>query len=205
MEQRGKDWYVAVRLLKKTQGRDIVAYELFTRFGFSPEQIPHILKLLDTESGKSVSSGTHRVIRHRDFLVVTLAEPAQADIILVNEIPSIVRTQEGSFSFSWTEPGAMVTDDPFIALLDAQDIRLPMLLRTRREGDYFYPLGMGGKKKKLKRLLIDLKVPVHEKDRIRILECDKKILWVAGKRIDERYKLRPSTKRILKVVFVPTS
>jgi len=203
MERRGQDWYVPVRLLIKTEGLQTIAHELFTPFGYSPEQVPHILRLLDSESGRSVSSATHRVIRHRDFLVVTAVEPANADLILIDEIPASVHTPEGSFIFSWAKPGDKPSDDAAIALLDSQDIRLPMVLRTRREGDYFYPIGMGGKKKKLKRLLIDLKVPVHEKDRIRILECDKKIMWIAGKRMDERFKVGPSTKRILKVVFQP--
>jgi tRNA(Ile)-lysidine synthase len=88
-------------------------------------------------------------------------------------------------------------------MLDAKGISLPLVLRTRKEGDYFYPLGMDMKKKKLKRFLVDIKVPIHEKDRIRILESDKRILWIAGKRIDERFKIHPSTQKILKVVFEP--
>jgi tRNA(Ile)-lysidine synthase len=204
LERRGQDWYIPLKLLEKTPGPATVAWELFTPFGFSAEQIPLILGLAGSESGRAIASPAHRVIRHRDFLVVTAIAPASADLVLVEEIPGAVNTEGGSFSFSWELPMAALPDDPNVACLHGDEIALPLVLRTRREGDYFYPLGMGGKKKKLKRFLIDIKLPLPEKDRIRILECDKKILWIAGKRIDERFKVRPATKRVLKVVFQPS-
>lgn len=203
MQQRGRDWYIPVKLLKKSDGLNAIAYELFTPFGFSPEQIPHILRLLHSESGRSVDAPAHRVIRHRDFLVITSKEEQAADILFIEEVPKTVHTAEGEFIFSWTSASGQINSDADTALLHGDDIILPLILRTRREGDYFYPLGMGGKKKKLKRFLIDIKAPIHEKDRIRILEWDRKILWIAGKRIDERFIVRQDTKRILKVVFQP--
>lgn len=202
-ELRGKDWYVPVRLLAKEEARATIAYELFRPFRFSGEQIPLILSLLDGESGKQVFSDSHRIIRHRDFLVITSSAETEANLILIESIPAVVHTAEGSFHFSWTEVGAAIPDDPNIAMIDGDDLSLPLVLRTRKEGDYFYPLGMGMKKKKLKRFLVDIKTPLHEKDRIRILESDKRILWIAGKRIDERFKVRASTTRILKVVLQP--
>ncbi len=203
MEQRGRDQYVPIRLLRKQEGLSALAFELFTPFGFSPDQVQQILRLMDSDSGKGVHSVTHRVIRHRDFLVVSAQVPLEADLVVIDELPAKVETADGAFELSWDDPGGAISTDPDVALLDADEIGLPLLLRTRREGDYFYPLGMGGKKKKLKRFLIDAKVPVHQKDRIRILEWDRKILWIAGMRIDERFKLRPGTKRVLKVVFLP--
>ena len=199
--QHGKDWYVPVKLLAKTSQLHTIAYELFTPFQFSPEQLSYILQLMHSESGRSIASATHRIIRHRDFLVITAHAPAAADLILIEELPLRLETADGVFTISWEAPVAEYPDDPNIALLHGDALSLPLVLRTRREGDYFYPLGMGGKKKKLKRFLIDIKMPAHEKDRVRILEWEGKILWIAGKRIDERFKARPSTKRILKIVF----
>jgi tRNA(Ile)-lysidine synthase len=202
-EQRGKDWYIPLRLLLQEAAPDTIAYELFTPFGFSSEQIPQILSLAEAESGKQVLSDTYRVIRHRDFLVVTAIEERDAGLILVTGIPTHIHTAEGSFHFSWADAQAPVSTDANIAMIDGDTLSFPLVLRTRREGDYFYPLGMGMKKKKLKRFLIDIKTPLQEKDRVRILECDKKILWITGKRIDERFKVRPTTERVLKIVFEP--
>jgi tRNA(Ile)-lysidine synthase len=202
-EQRGKDWYVPIRLLQKEEARATVAYELFTPYGFSAEQVPQILALMDGESGRQVMSDTYRVIRHRDFVVITALAEAEANLILIENIPATIHTSEGVFHFSWADKAAAISDDPNTAMLSADQLAFPLVLRTRREGDYFYPLGMDMKKKKLKRFLVDIKVPLHEKDHIRILESDKRIVWIAGKRLDERFKIKATTERILKVVFAP--
>ena len=55
------------------------------------------------------------------------------------------------------------------------------------------------KKKKVSRLLIDQKVALHDKEDIRILECNKRIAWVSGIRIDERFKITTNTEQVLVV------
>jgi tRNA(Ile)-lysidine synthase len=55
------------------------------------------------------------------------------------------------------------------------------------------------KKKKIARFLIDQKLSKTAKEKIRVLEMDQRIIWVAGHRIDNRFCVRPATKRILKI------
>ncbi|MNL39493.1 hypothetical protein D3C87_1617740 [compost metagenome] len=76
-----------------------------------------------------------------------------------------------------------------------------MILRPWREGDYFYPFGMGMKKKKVKKILIDAKIPLHEKEHIWVLEDSKKVVWVCGMRSDERYKVRADAQKILHLSY----
>jgi tRNA(Ile)-lysidine synthase len=89
--------------------------------------------------------------------------------------------------------------DRFTAVLDANKIRMPLTLRNWKPGDAFIPLGMKGKKK-LHDFYIDKKIPRTERDKIPLLVADNgDIVWVVGKRINEKYKVTPITNRILKL------
>jgi tRNA(Ile)-lysidine synthase len=61
-----------------------------------------------------------------------------------------------------------------------------LVIRNRRNGDYFYPIGMEGKKK-LKDYFIDCKIPRDERDKIGIFTIDDEIAWIVGKRRDRRF------------------
>jgi tRNA(Ile)-lysidine synthase len=86
----------------------------------------------------------------------------------------------------------------FIATLNADNINFPLLLRRWEQGDYFYPLGMPHKKK-LSKFFIDQKLSVNDKEKIWVIESNKKIIWIVGKRIDDRFKITDKTKKILSI------
>ena len=88
--------------------------------------------------------------------------------------------------------------DADTAFLDFQRLTLPLRCRTFQPGDSFIPLGMESPKK-LKNLFIDLKIPQAERSRIPLVISGDAICWVAGWRIDERFKIRPDTKKTLKL------
>jgi tRNA(Ile)-lysidine synthase len=81
---------------------------------------------------------------------------------------------------------------------DRMALSFPLVLRNFRPGDHFKPLGMTGTQK-LKKFFIDKKVPKKERARCPILLCRGKIIWVAGYRIDESVRVKPSTRNVLKV------
>jgi len=83
-----------------------------------------------------------------------------------------------------------------VAHLDADKIPDELFVRTRRPGDSFKPFGMM-KDKKLQDFFVDEKVPKRERDRVPIIASDGDIIWIAGFRIDERFKVTEKTKRVL--------
>lgn len=197
IEQRGQDHYIPILKLRHREPLGTICYELLYPFGFTSAQVPHILNLLDSLSGHYVSSATHRVIRNRDFLVVTTLPTDTADLILVDKAPCIIDAGKYSYSFSLQPKPKVISSNTAEAYLDMKTIEFPLVLRKWRVGDYFYPFGMKMKKKKVSRLLVDEKVPIHEKEDIRIVECSKRIAWVSGIRPDERFRVKDSTEQVL--------
>jgi tRNA(Ile)-lysidine synthase len=71
-------------------------------------------------------------------------------------------------------------------------------VRGRRSGDKFHPLGVSGTKK-LQDFFVDEKIPQEERDRVPVVVSEGKIVWVAGLRIDDEFKVAPTTRRVLEL------
>ena len=89
---------------------------------------------------------------------------------------------------------------PWTAFLDADRINYPLVIRNFREGDRFIPFGMSWHRK-LKDFFIELKIPSEARARVPIMTYQNNIIWVCGLRIDDRYKVTPDTRKVLKVTF----
>jgi tRNA(Ile)-lysidine synthase len=113
------------------------------------------------------------------------------DYVFANGMISIKNRDAKNFS---------LMDDDNIVFIDAKNIEYPMILRLWKTGDYFYPLGMK-KKKKISRFLIDKKLSLIEKEKVWVLEMNKKIVWVVGYRIDDRFKITDTTKEMIRLKF----
>jgi tRNA(Ile)-lysidine synthase len=204
VEEKG-EWLVPVEKLRRTEPLRTIIWELFKPFGFTPQQVGDIRSLLDSGSGKYVTSPTHRLLKTRNWLILSplqlpdtgtyLLEDGQGDLPFPYGTLMARKLNKEGFSD--------ITKDHLEACLDAQDIRFPLLLRPWRNGDYFYPLGMR-KKKKLARFLIDLKLSRSEKEKVWVVESDKRIIWVVGHRIDDRFKVGASTNARLLLRVTPS-
>ncbi|MGV3766069.1 MAG: tRNA lysidine(34) synthetase TilS [Chitinophagaceae bacterium] len=195
---------IPVLLLAKQPGLRTITYELLKPYGFSAAQVPEVLRLLDAQSGRQVQSSTHRIIRHRNWLVITEAKLRSEGILVVEEGEEQLLFAEGELSIENKRSPAnwQPQQDASIAHLNSKEIKFPLIVRPWKAGDYFYPLGMK-KKKKISRFLIDLKMPVHQKERVYVLESAGRIAWVIGYRIDERFKIKESTTSLLELRFSP--
>lgn len=199
VELRGRDLYLPVKKWMKLPFAETLFYELLREYNFSASQASEAVTLMQASSGKHIASATHRMIRDRDFLIVTTASVQQTDFIRIESAPFEIRTEHFTISGAFKDFDGSTDSKASVALLDADAVSWPLTLRPWRTGDYFYPLGMARKKKKLSRFLIDQKVPLHEKERIWVLESQRRMAWVIGHRIDERFKLLEKTRKVLQV------
>jgi tRNA(Ile)-lysidine synthase len=206
LEAKGTEWHVPVMKWKQVKPLSTITWELISRFGFHSAQTAEVIKLLDGENGGYQLSSSHRIIRNRQWMIISpnntttalhiQIEEGQAEVVFENGKLTIT-TQSETFTQSLIHS---FTHSPSDASLDASEIRFPLLLRKWKAGDYFYPLGMQ-KKKKLGKFLIDLKLSRIEKEQVWVLESDKRILWVLGYRIDNRFRITEKTKQVLQVSY----
>ena len=114
-------------------------------------------------------------------------------------IPGTTRFSGWQFTASVITPKQMrVVEDPFTAFFDFDRTSSDLLIRGRRRGDRFEPLGLGAIKK-VGEFMISTKIPSYLRDRVPLIVSSKSIIWLVGYRIDERVKVTPATKRILKI------
>ncbi|HEX2848264.1 MAG TPA: tRNA lysidine(34) synthetase TilS [Chitinophagaceae bacterium] len=193
--------HIPVLKLQQVAPFTTVLYEIIREFGFSPAQTNEVASLLESDSGRYVQSFTHRIIRNRAWLIVVPVKTTEASLVPI-EKPGKYHFPGGSLELS-SHSASQPETDKYIACLDAASIQFPLILRPWKTGDYFYPLGMT-KKKKLARFFIDQKLSTTEKENTWVLEMDKKIVWVVGQRIDNRFKLKETTRDILRIIYKAT-
>ena len=201
LEQKGEELHIPVLKLKKTEALRTVLYEIIKDYGFSSAQVEETLHLLDSESGKYIQSHSHRILKNRNWLIISPNEVKEAAIIIIDEPSGHYSFTNGSLLFETVEQSnfKMQTSN-LVAQLEVEKIKFPLILRKWKKGDYFYPLGMK-KKKKLARFFIDQKLSQTDKEKVWVMEMGKKIIWVVGMRIDDRYKINTQTKKVLRIVF----
>ena len=86
------------------------------------------------------------------------------------------------------------------ASFDKDLLTYPLTVRKWEKGDYFYPIGMTGKKK-LSKYFKDEKYSLLDKENIWLLCSGRDIVWIIGKRMDNRFKISDKTKTILKATL----
>ena len=205
LEQKGNEIHIPVLKLLKAEPLSTTVYEIIKDYDFTAYQTEEVIALLQSESGKYIQSHTHRVIKNRNWLIISPNETKQAENILFEPEHAHIDFVQGKLEIKTlpqTTNHKLQTINS-IAELDADEIKFPLLLRRWKQGDYFYPLGMK-KKKKLSRFFIDIKLSLTQKEKTWVIEMDKKIIWVVGLRIDDRFKITGKTKNILQITLSVT-
>ena len=176
---KANDAELNIRALLESKNSAVIIYEWLKDKGFTNSQQTEIAKSLGSTSGKIWESKTHRLLKDRNKLI--LQENNKEALV-----PQII--QEEVDHISETGPG--------IAYFDKEKITSPITYRRAREGDWFIPFGMKGKKL-ISDYLTDVKATRFEKESQVLALCGEDIIWVVGHRSDNRYKVDKNTRRII--------
>ena len=199
--KKGNEFHIPVLLLQKTEPVKTILWEIIKPFGFSSHQADEVMKLFDAANSSYVTSSSHRIIKNRRHFIIAPLRAGESGIIVIEKEDREIIFGTGKLFLSEQDKPAAINTDADTACLDASKIEYPLILRKWKQGDYFYPLGMT-KKKKLARFFIDKKLSSTQKENTWVIEMIKKIIWVIGQRIDERFKIIPSTKKMLQIRFM---
>lgn len=196
-------WKIPVEKLRRTKQLQTLVFELFRPFGFHARQVTELIKFMDAATGSVMQSSTHRLIRHRNWLLLEPNASPDASLMVLEETSTPFSFSGGVLEIHRTGSQTPLPD-PHTAYLDANAVQFPLVLRHWKPGDYFYPLGLA-KKKKLARFFIDQKLSLPDKEKVWVLESAGRILWVLGQRIDHRARVTPQTTHLVKIHWKPST
>jgi len=176
---------VDISAFKNASDSSFFLHHVFYPFGF--EHTADLEQLLSAETGKQLFSKSHRLLKNRNELLLSPISTVEVKTYpwdgvqaLENPISLISTTEETAQSE---------------LILDKEKLIFPLLLRKMKEGDYFYPSGMQGKKK-LSKFFKDEKYSLLEKENQWLLCSGEDIVWIVGKRPDRRFLKTADTKQL---------
>ena len=175
-------------------------HEILKPYGFNAARVEAILNSHDATPGKQFESGEYLLTKGRTYWrLFNLLERDMGRTLLADSGEYNVGDQTFRLEEIEVTPEFQIPRESNVGCFDLDKIIYPLVLRHWSIGDWFCPLGMKRSRKKLSDLFTDLKFSAKQKKDCLILQSDKDIIWIVGQRLDDRYKITPRTKRVLKI------
>jgi len=194
-KEKGTEIHFDLNQLKKLPNYKSYLYHWFNGFGFSAWA--DIYDLVDGQSGKQVFSNEFRLLKNRDFLILSPINFEDEDEeYFINKNQNEVKVPL-NLSFGKVADISNVSNTTIF--VDEDKLWYPIVLRRWKDGDIFQPFGMEGKTKKVSKFFKDEKLSLKKKKKAWLLCSDNEIVWIIGIRQDERFKIKSTTKNILKI------
>ncbi|MGV6845916.1 MAG: tRNA lysidine(34) synthetase TilS [Lutibacter sp.] len=193
--------------IAKLKNKKELIYPIFSEYNFT--DFNSIKDLLESQSGKQLFSKTHILLKDRSNLILSPIITNNPSIINISEttkeiknpvhllfekiiIPADQKNQQNK-----AVETALFEDDNSV-WVDLDLLKFPLTIRKWKKGDYFYPFGLGGKKK-LSKFFKDQKLSLIEKEECWLLCSENKIVWVINYRLDDRFKIVSNTQNLYKI------
>lgn len=178
--------------LEKSEDKELVLYEILSKFGFSIDVCEKLSESQNFQSGKQFLSDDYILLINRDFLIVQPKEKTEDTAINIHNLEEL-RAFFDVKEFNY-RPDMVFDKDSHILYLPKENLTFPLQIRSWQPGDYFYPLGAKGRQK-LSDFFTDHKIDRFAKKRIRLLCINNQIAWIIGHRSDNRFKLTSHTQK----------
>lgn len=192
-----KDTVADIGKLKKYSWNRTILFELFRPYGITESTVGDLKNIIKGRTGSMILTSGFRIYKNRREIIISCRTSEQEDTYVIKSlsdlesVPLFESVKKVVISKKFR-----IQSDQKTASLDMELVRFPGVIRRWNPGDFFFPLGMKGKKK-LSDYFIDKKYSRIKKERIFILEFSGEIAWIIGERIDDRFRITDSTNKAL--------
>lgn len=192
------DNLIDIAKLEKTYSPQSLLFEILSPLGFTPSVIEDISNNLDSTPGKIYLSVDYRVLKDRDYLVISknnAENHGEKEYLIYPETKKIDEPFKLILKKEEYSPLFEIKKETAVLHADFDKLSFPLILRKWRKGDWFVPFGMKGKKK-LSDFFTDNKFSLFEKEEAWILLSGDDIVWIVNHRSDNRFKIDEATKTV---------
>ena len=193
--------HINLEPLAATGNYAFTLFEILREWNITPHIIESISRCPIESSGQYFRSGQYKILKNRTTLeLIKEDQDSSGELVEIPQhtiaisAPVALQIQEGT-----AQEIIIEKKNPYIATFNIEKITFPLILRHWKEGDYFYPLG-AGVRKKLSDFFINEKMSRNEKSATWLLTtADNQIMWIVGKRIDNRFRVDSATTKVLRI------
>jgi tRNA(Ile)-lysidine synthase len=179
---------------------ELIIHYILKKFNF-PAELTEQLKLMieNPQSGKIIKGKNFTCLVDRDYLVFKKISGNHLNEQFLIDKNTKELNHPIVLKFIHHD-GYFINKEANCASIDVDKIQFPLVLRKWEKGDYYYPIGMNGKKK-ISDFFTNNKYSSFDKEEQWLLTSNDKIVWIVGKRVDRRFIVDEHTKKTLQIIL----
>ena len=191
---------VSIEELQELPSPELFLYEWLAKKGFNTTQVEQLTEHLDGISGRAFETPDHTLLTDREHLVLARRKAPMKSLRIPEE--GRYRIDENICIDIKSLENVFISKSDDCATIDKAMVKYPLTVRPIANGDAFIPFGMTGRKL-VSDFLTDQKCSLLEKrNQLVVTDCEGQILWLVGKRTDNRFRVTEQTTEVLQIAFV---
>ena len=191
---------VSIETLQQLPSPELFLYEWLAKKGFNTTQVEQLTEHLDGISGRAFETPDHTLLIDREYLVLARRKAPMKSLRIPEE--GRYRIDENIYIDIKSLNDVFISKSDDCATIDKAMVKYPLTVRPIANGDAFIPFGMTGRKL-VSDFLTDQKCSLLEKrNQLVVTDCEGQILWLVGKRTDNRFRVTEQTTEVLQIAFV---
>jgi len=190
------DIHLSIVSLKSLNPQRLLLFKLLQEYGFNESTVDDIIASLDKHPGRTFEGVGYVLVLDREKLILSPRNVSEFESVQITEGTREAKYGNYKITLLHDDSPLIIRDNPLAVSIDAELLVYPLTIRSWQQSDIFYPLGMKTKQK-LSDFFIQQKLPVHQKKQVPLLiNGNGDIMWVAGYRLSDKYKVAKTTKKV---------